>query len=211
MNMNSQKLRHNLDIPGWGHEGILDVLGKYAAGVSDNGNILELGGLFGRSTYTLGCNKKDSVALITIDVWPTMINHKFHDGRGGQKESDMIINRMSGDPLYIQGDDFYDLWKIFTKDVINHKGIKGLTLMPNDNFPIFDLIYHDAGHSFDDVYNDLIHWFPKLSDSGIIIVDDYDIEQFPGVVAGVDLFVKQHQNKFNTEMVTKRNILLRRQ
>ena len=79
--------------------------------------------------------------------------------------------------------------------------------MPNLEFPMIDFIFHDAGHDYENVYNDLYHWFPKLKQEGIIIIDDYD-PQFPELIKAVDEFVAE-QN-LHTEMVTHRNILLRR-
>jgi hypothetical protein len=208
MSSQTPNLIHNLKIPGWASIYILDILGKYAAAVPENGTILELGGLFGRSTYTLGMNKKPSVKLITVDIWPTMSHHKFHDGLCGKEEFDLLMSKLHGTPLTIQGEDFYNLWNTFTKDVVNKEGIRNHTNMGNSSLPMVDLIYHDAGHSFNDVFHDLIHWLPKLKKDGIIIVDDYSVKQFPGVVGAVDLFVKEY--KFSLEMVTDRNVLLRR-
>jgi len=48
---------------------------------------------------------------------------------------------------------------------------------------IADLIYIDADHSEEAVYNDIIHWYPKLSKSGIICGDDW--EYFDSVRRGV--------------------------
>jgi predicted O-methyltransferase YrrM len=203
----------NTKIPGWNSEPILRILATYAAGVQENGHILELGALFGRSTYALGHNKKPSVKLTTIDIWPTLLmdNHRvinYHDGECGAEEFAMITERIKYDPERLDGEDFYELWKEYNKGISNLQGIRARTDIYNKLFPMVDIIFHDAGHTYEDVYNDLVHWFPKLKQEGVIIIDDYEPIQFPGVIQAVDQFVKE--NNLNTEMVTGRNILLRR-
>ena len=107
----------------------------------------------------------------------------------------------------IDGKDFFGLWSEFTKDLINHYGIKAHTNLNNDAFPMADLIYHDASHTHDGVYADLIHWFPKLKQNGVMIIDDYE-SNWPGVITAVDQYVKE--NNLHSEMVTNRNIMIRR-
>ncbi len=210
-------MKINTNIPGWNGPEILKIIAQYASGVPDGGHILELGALFGRSTYSLGHNKKDSVGLTTIDIWPTinLENHKivwFHDKDTGPDELVLVQSKIIPDPTgttrILPGKDFHGLWKEFTKGIINNKGIRDYTTMSIDNIPMSDFIYHDADHTYERVYEDLVHWLPKLKPDGIIIVDDYEIEQFPGVIQAVDQFA--NENGFTKEMVTGRNVLLRR-
>lgn len=213
MHLGDPAMKLNIKIPGWNNTHILEVLGRYASEVPENGHILELGALFGRSTYVLGHNKKPSVKLTTIDIWPTLlmedfITEKYHDGLAGKEEFALILERIKQDPERLEGEDFYELWKEFNKDIPNLHGIRASTNLYNVPFPIVDIIFHDAGHSYEDVYNDLIHWFPKLKPGGVVILDDYEIIQFPGVIQAVDQFAAE--NNLQTEMVTNRNILLRR-
>lgn len=217
MNTNTQSiLIHNPNIPGWAGPEILNVLGTYARAVPDSGAILELGGLFGRSTYTLGKNKRDSVKMITVDIWPNMTlneigrEYKIHDDQCGKAELALLNSKImnSNDLQKLSTNDFFELWSTYTKDVVNLTGIKSHTNLDNQSFPMFDLIYHDAAHDYAGVYADLIHWFPKLKSGGILIVDDYCPSGWPGVVQAVDQFVKE--NDLDTTMVTHRNILLKR-
>ncbi len=210
--MHSQNLSliHNLRIPGWAQTEILNVLGIYASQVPENGTILELGGLFGRSTYTLGKNKKDSVELTTIDIWPTLSLYNIGPieyWSGGVAEMESLMKRVHGEKRILNGSDFFEMWGEYTNDVVNHKGIIARTNIDNSPFPMFDLIYHDASHEYNEVYEDLNHWFPKLKDTGNLILDDYE-PGWPGVMQAVDQFVAE--NNLETEMVTYRNIKLRR-
>lgn len=208
MNMQSQDklIEQCLNIPGWANKDILNALGVHSSQIEDNGVILEIGGLFGRSTYMIGHSKKPSVKLITIDNWPTMINSTFHDGRCGADQLILLNSKIEND--FIEGADFFKLWKEFTKDIENNIGMRIPAESPNIDFPMIDFIYHDAGHEYEEVYSDLVHWFPKLKQNGILIVDDYDPASFPGVIQAVDQFATEHN--LQTQMITNRNILLRR-
>ncbi len=51
----------------------------------------------------------------------------------------------------------------------------------------FDLVYLDGSHEEDDVFADIVHWWPLLRQGGIMLGDDYS-RPFPGVVAAVNRF-----------------------
>jgi hypothetical protein len=60
-----------------------------------------------------------------------------------------------------------------------------------DNF--FDFVYIDAGHSYTDVCNDLLHWSCKVKPNGLFCGDDYVICHNPaeghyGVVDAIENF-----------------------
>lgn len=206
-------MKINTNIPGWNGKEILEIIATYASKVPENGNILELGALFGRSTYALGHNKHPSVKLTVIEIWPTILldHHKvvnFHDDTCSQEEKLKILEKIKQNPERLESDDFYDLWRHWTQDIANMESIRGFTSMPNINFPMFDFIFHDAGHSYEDVYSDLNHWFSKLKPDGVIIIDDYERIHFPDLCRAVDQFITE--KKLSFEMVTPRNILLKR-
>lgn len=64
----------------------------------------------------------------------------------------------------------------------------------------FDIIYIDAGHSYESVKEDLTAWYPKIKPGGIIAGHDYSdtpktkSKQF-GVVQAVDEFIELHNLK----------------
>lgn len=208
-------MKINTKIPGWNGEQILKVLAEYSSAVPENGHILELGALFGRSTYAIGHNKKESVSLTSIDIWPTIAfeNHTevwFHDNNTGAEELITLQRRIRVEPngkKYLPGASFYALWVEYTKGIPNLTGIHDNTSIENSHMPMYDFIFHDAAHDYEGVYADLVHWFPKLKQDSVMIIDDYE-SQFPGVIQAVDQYVSE--NNLVTEMVTGRNILLRR-
>ena len=64
------KYKINTEIPGWTTEKKLNMLAEKAAAVPENGTIVELGTFCGRSAYSLGSNKLDSVKLVCVDMFP---------------------------------------------------------------------------------------------------------------------------------------------
>ncbi len=76
---------------------------------------------------------------------------------------------------------FQDRFKIY-------KSTEALLRDWNPNFK-FDLIHIDGEHSQKAVERDLKVAAKVLSDSGIIIVDDYRDQHFPGIAAGVFNFL----------------------
>jgi len=63
---------------------------------------------------------------------------------------------------------------------------------------IADLIYVDADHSENAVYNDIMHWYPKLSKNGIICGDDWGYES-------VRLAVTRAASELGKEIKTDHN------
>lgn len=200
-----------MDIPGWTGEEYLNVLSKYSSMVPESGNILEIGALFGRSTYAIGHNKLPTVNLYVIDLWNTVdlptgnYEYWYHDMKCGKEQLALV---QSKETTKLESDDFFSLYDFFTKDVLNKKSYRGSSLQNIDNFPKFDLIIHDGAHDYETVIADLNHWLPKLKHDGLIIIDDYDHQHFREVVNAVDKFVLDYN--FKTEMITGRNILLYR-
>lgn len=53
-----------------------------------------------------------------------------------------------------------------------------------------DLIYIDAGHEHDEVYQDLSSYYNLLKPGGIMVCDDYLLE-WPGVVSAINKFIAE--------------------
>lgn len=62
---------------------------------------------------------------------------------------------------------------------------------------VFDFIYHDASHEYEDIKRDLREWLPKLKEHGIMAGHDYVNLNGFGVIQAVDEFCKEH----NFEMI----------
>jgi hypothetical protein len=205
----------NPHIPGWNGLPILNIIAEHAAAVPENGLIVELGALFGRSTYSLGWNKKESVKLVTIDIW-TDIHLKNHP-RGiydpntcGERESVILNSRIKQPENMLSSLDYVNMWALWTKDIPNLCPRKGRTSQPNVDLPNIDFIYHDANHTYEGVRDDLIHWWPNLKPGGVFIIDDYE-HQFEGLMRAVNEFMMANNLGPHAEVLpTNRNLLIRK-
>jgi hypothetical protein len=207
------EIKMNTNIPGWNGKEILYQIGTYASQVPENGVIIELGALFGRSTYTIGHSKHPSVRLFTIDLFTKILfkDHEqvgFHDDRTSGLEKAIMQSMIRDNPKRIGGDNVFRLWEIYNHDIPNLFGQRGNTsTIDTTTFPYADMIFHDAGHEYNDIYTDLSRWWPRVKQDGILIIDDYE-PAFAGLVKGVDQFVLE--NDLEIEFLTHRNVLLRR-
>jgi glycosyltransferase involved in cell wall biosynthesis len=66
---------------------------------------------------------------------------------------------------------------------------------------VLDFVYIDADHSYEGVKRDLISWFPKIKDGGVLSGHDYNHPNFPGVKQAIDEFF----TRFNWEIHTNQN------
>jgi Methyltransferase domain len=48
-----------------------------------------------------------------------------------------------------------------------------------------DFVFIDAGHEFIDCYNDILNWYPKVKENGLIMSHDWYHAQFKGVTKSV--------------------------
>jgi|694.fasta_scaffold36630_4 hypothetical protein len=75
--------------------------------------------------------------------------------------------------------------------------IKGNSVEVSNKFKdkSFDFIFIDAAHDYDSVYKDLVSWYPKLKDGGIISGHDYYYDN--DVALAVNDFFKDREIKIN--------------
>jgi hypothetical protein len=62
-----------------------------------------------------------------------------------------------------------------------------------------DFVFIDANHSYQGVKDDLISWYDKVRDGGILSGDDYTIDIFPGLVKAVDEFFSSKKLQVNQD------------
>lgn len=209
--MNEIKLDQS--IPGWNRPDIQMFLGEHVSKLPSDAQILEIGAFFGRTTYVLGHNKPKTATLTTIDPWMTydlshFVEQRLHDGECSAEYQKMIDEHTSDNPRRIEGDDFFEMWKICIGEIENLNTVRAFSPVKDREWPMFDFIYHDASHHKEDVYADLCYWFPKLKSGAVLIMDDYDKRQFAGLCEAVDTYVLE--NNLVTRMIGPRNIELRR-
>ena len=157
----------------------LDVVDRF-----DNCTFAELGSFKGKSALFMAEAIKEAnknINLLCVDLWPSPEEcKKFTEFGAGQGEEEKIIGK-SGVSLM---QEFIDNTSEYRDTIFP---LRNFTTYTADLFPDkhFKFIFVDAGHSKEQVMNDLKVWYPKLDDDGVIAGHDYDD---PQVRAGVDEF-----------------------
>lgn len=158
----------NRDIPHTMTLDGLEYLGRMARSVPKNGLILEVGPLFGSSTWVLAKNCHPSVRVISIDTWEP------------QPWIDTIEAKFPGcKPFSKAAFDYY------TADCPNVTAIQGFSpeVMGDFNEPI-DLFFDDATHGDPGFSQSLAYYIPRVRAHGIVCGDDF-ATGWPDIVHGV--------------------------
>lgn len=126
----------------------------------DNLMILQIGGYTGKLSKWILNNINKTSTLVDVDTW-----------NGSPAEDGNIDN-------YQQ--DFNNVEKLYDfrmKDFTNVKKFKGTSdsyfESIKDEKEIFDFVYVDGSHKYDNVYTDAINSYKHLKVGGIIAFDDY--------------------------------------
>ncbi len=132
----------------------------------EKGIMAEIGSYAGESTEQFALSNKFS-KIYAVDVW---------------------VRDISDPVIYIS--DMKEVESLFDKKIeqySNIKKIKKLSLTVVNEFPdnYFDLVYIDANHGHENVKQDIIAWFPKVKENGILAGHDYE-SNYPGVKQAVD-------------------------
>ena len=157
----------NLAIPGQMSEKELERLSALAREVPPNGCIVEIGALFGLSSWTLAKNAHASVTVYSIDPWVREWWMSSVEEQGGQ-----ILS--------------FEAFKRNVSDAQNIIPLRGYS--PKDfvgwQRPI-DMIFEDSVHTNPVLHQNLSFWVPRVREGGIICGHDYSAE-FPDVRSEVD-------------------------
>ena len=142
-------------IPGWEQPSeemlLIELARKY---VPDNGIIVELGGETGRSAgqFLYATIEKENVIVHTIDLFPT----DHHD---------------VGDLMKAQRD---NIREALPSESYRHVQIRSISWEAADIFDgMIDLLFIDAGHTYQDVQKDIAAWHGKVKEGGVIVFHDY--------------------------------------
>ena len=130
------------------------------------GSVLELGSWKGRSTHALASGTKGTVVAV--------------DHFQGSADTRDLTNQMAKE------EDIYETFKRNTKDLKNitvnrNSGVEAAKDYPDKSF---DMVFIDAGHTYEEVLEDIKTWLPKART--IFSGDDYLPETWMGVVKAVD-------------------------
>jgi hypothetical protein len=135
----------------------------------------------------------NDLVIVELGVWKgdttlqLLNNNKYNikkyyaiDSYGSDEETTPLHNiglwpyYKETNPIEI-GEDTYNYMKNILKNYDNVELIRKSTnkchsMIPNNST---NLLYIDAGHTYEYVYNDLVNYYPKVKTGGLIIGDDY--------------------------------------
>lgn len=172
------KMIINLDDSGlpYGFFSTADILAYrvLAKNVPNNGIMAEIGTHKGRSLCSLApILKPRNIKIIAIDSWPIESG-----GDTWGKENETVVREI-----------FLNHLKIFEIDDIvtlhEDSSIIASTKYP-DNY--FDFVFLDGAHDYDNVFNDIKAWTPKVKKGGWIGGHDYGNPHWAGVKDAVHNF-----------------------
>jgi predicted O-methyltransferase YrrM len=138
----------------------LEWLAKRSAGHS---RIVEIGSYLGRSTAALSDNTTGTV--VAVDVWDD----------AAQSRAEVVQARYPHDNGQARGGRMFDA---FCKNKGTNVTPVQMTSLDAANMfteqgQQFDMIFIDASHDYESVKNDILAWWPLLTDGGLLCGHDY--------------------------------------
>jgi len=163
------------EIPGWfAYEDLYNEMVENARGGE---TFVEVGAWLGKSTNHLATKIKESgkdIKFTAVDTWKGTEDEELHQN---------IVNAYSGDIFYEFIDNTVLSNNFGTFDTIKDTSHNAANQFQNNSI---DFIMIDAGHSYEDVKDDIHFWYNKVKPGGIISGDDYGV--FSGVNQAADEF-----------------------
>ncbi|MEM9530705.1 MAG: class I SAM-dependent methyltransferase [Pseudomonadota bacterium] len=167
---------YNTSIPGQVSEFQLRAIETVAALVPEGGNVVEVGSLFGRSSWAWAKSVDASVTVHCIDPWEKNL---------GVRAMERRLGITYGLETFLQ----------FTEDCPNVQAHQGYSPKDfSDWTSEIDLYYEDAVHTDPMLARNLDFWTEKLRPAGIICGDDYR-PRFPDVMAGAQRLAERFQRR----------------
>ncbi len=129
------------------------------------GPVIELGSFEGRSTVLFA---RAGRIVHAIDAWSLEVEDPsaYSEGHGS---AETAFENFKTNLEHAQVKDLVRIHRGFTHQVVHDWKTPGA------------LLYVDAGHTYDEVKNDLRLWIPFLLPGGLLIMHDVISQDFPGV------------------------------
>jgi hypothetical protein len=167
-------------IPGWFNLDDCEhfyLLLAYQSILGIKGDLLEIGSYHGRSASLMASCLQPKEIIVICDAFEANI-----DGIYENKPTQTILlsNIKQINPNL-------DDNKIIIKACLSSN-----LQLDQDN--LFRFIHIDGGHSAEQVYLDLKLCSEHILSKGIIVIDDYNNKQWPGVAVGTDKFMAENKN-----------------
>jgi len=170
------------EIPGW--FAYPDLYNEMVTNAKDGDEFVEVGSWFGKSTNYLSTKIKESgknINFTAVDTFKGTDDEDLHQN---------IVGAFNGDILYEFIDNTVMSGNYGDINIIKDTSHNAANLFANNSI---DYIMIDAGHTYEDVNDDINYWYHKVKPGGIISGDDYGGSFFPGVTKAADeYFYNQH-------------------
>jgi hypothetical protein len=143
------------DIPGWSND-IVPFYEQLARELPKGGRFVEVGVFMGRSLACMGTLRTD-LDLWAVDPW---VEEEAHEHAAYR-------------------DSYGSVWAAFTRGMNDHapevyRRLHVLRARSTDvRIPGCDAVFIDAGHDYEDIAADLVHWAPQIVTGGILCGHDF--------------------------------------
>lgn len=178
-------------VPGWFNEAEFAILEILAKSVPFNGNIIEIGSHFGRTTVAWADTLTPTVSIWAIDPWSYM----------EPDERFMKQDNIDNLPMSYKNSmaSRFVVFEYFTNKYSNITPIHAYSPISFQKYPPLmkilpdkvDLIFIDAVHKNPEFSADLEFWYPKLTNEGTMCGHDF-ANYCPDIVNTVREFAKKH-------------------
>jgi hypothetical protein len=174
-------------IPGATSNRELDIIFEWAKTIPENGVIVELGSLFGRTATAFVEGSHPSTKIYCIDYFNTFVNTltKMHDTPGGD---------------FWNIGQSYDKEAEFTKNMQGYSNVIPIKLESKHNkvYPyqgeLIDLLFLDCAHKNPDDIMNILYYRKFLKPGALICGHDYS-DDFPDVKLNVRILEKMYDTK----------------
>lgn len=139
--------------------------------------VIEVGSWLGKSTRHIAQLLPRNGKVYAVDHWQGSLEHQ--PGRSPHcKDLSLLYDQFLSNVIHA---------KLTHKIIpVRMSSVEAEKYLSN---VVPDLIYIDASHEFEPVYQDLTIWFPHVKGHGILCGDDW---QFPAVQQAVEKFAKEN-------------------
>ena len=156
---------------------------KFQSDIQDRYHIVEVGTWLGQSAAFLAVElinngNSDNIIFDCVDTWEGSSEHLNKDGMIEYvwEKHDENNNCILSEKYVMTSDELYNKFLSNIepgKHIINPYKMKSTDAAKLYDDKSLDLVFIDAGHSFEDVVADIKAWLPKVRDYGFIAGHDY--------------------------------------
>jgi hypothetical protein len=148
-------------VPGWMTRSELEAIASVAAGVPEDGVIVEIGSFAGRSSVHWAANSHPTVAIYCIDPFDAIVD-------------DFSFKYLQGDASGVRGRPSGELFDAYTR-AWEHRLTPIAQLSPPTGWDHpADVIFVDGDHTAAGVTRDLRFWIEHLKPGGRLLGHDWD-------------------------------------